>query len=265
MWSTRLPDYSVSGDSDTTVYLLHGLYGSREYWKFVTQRLLDRGLRVVAWDAPGYGQSPLDENYTLMSAADKCARLIGKTGTSRNIIFGHSMGGQIAMRTCQKIPGLISAVITTATIGYIGNKSPEEQKEFVQSRQLDDTKDSDVLTKNLAMVTGMMAKGASGRDVELVKIVAAETPKNAVQSSVNAVKNATDKEAIDALRAIRVPALIVAGAEDKVGEPAAMQRIANMIDDSQFAIVPGTGHYPWAEAPDAFFRILNPFLDRVLA
>jgi pimeloyl-ACP methyl ester carboxylesterase len=264
MWSTRLPDYSVSGDSDTTVFLLHGLYGSREYWKFVTQRLLARGLRVVAWDAPGYGQSPLDPDYSLMSAADKCARLIGKTGTARNIVFGHSMGGQTAMRVNQKIPGLVSAVIITATIGYIGNKSPEEQKEFVNARKLDDTQDSDVMAKNLALVTGMMAKGASGPDVDLVKIVAASTPKEAVQLSVNAVKNSTDKEAIDALQSIRVPALIVAGAEDKVGEPAAMQRIAKMVDNSQFATVPGTGHYPWAEAPDAFFKILNPFLDRVL-
>ena len=175
------------------------------------------------------------------------------------------MGGQIAMRTCQKIPGLISAVIITATIGYLGNKSPEEQKEFVNARQLTDTQDSDVMAKNLALVIGMMAKGASGQDVELVKVVAASTPKDAVQKSVNAVKNSTDNEAIEAIRSIRVPTLLVAGGDDKVGEPAAMQRIADMIEGSQFAVVPGTGHYPWAEAPDAFFKILNPFLDRVLS
>lgn len=265
MWPNRSPDYSVSGNSDTTVFLLHGLYGAKEYWRFVTERLLHRGLRVVAWDAPGYGLSPQDANFSLISAADSCAHLIGKTGSRRNIIFGQSMGGQIAMRTYGKIPGLISAVVVTATIGYLGNKTPEEQKEFVSSRQLQSTESSDVTAKNLSMVTSMMARGASGRDVDFVKAIASATPRSAVEAGLKAIKAAPDEEAIHALRSIRVPSIFIAGAEDLTGHPAGMQRISSMVENSKFETVKGCGHYPWAEAPDEFFSKLSPFLDRVLA
>ena len=36
-----LPDYQLSNDAGkVTVYLLHGIYGAKEYWRFVTQRLI---------------------------------------------------------------------------------------------------------------------------------------------------------------------------------------------------------------------------------
>ena len=50
----RLPDYTVTGEGKVTVFLLHGIYGSKEYWRYQTERLVARGYRVVAWDAPGY-------------------------------------------------------------------------------------------------------------------------------------------------------------------------------------------------------------------
>ena len=57
----RIPDHSVTGDGPVTIYLFHGAYGSKEYWKFMIARLVRRGFRVVAWDAPGYGLSPLPD------------------------------------------------------------------------------------------------------------------------------------------------------------------------------------------------------------
>ena len=49
----RLPDYQVTGEGKVTIFLLHGIYGSKEYWRPQTQRLVAPGYRVVAWGAPG--------------------------------------------------------------------------------------------------------------------------------------------------------------------------------------------------------------------
>ena len=57
----RFPDYQVSGAGDTTVFLLHGAYGAKDYFRYEIETLVRAGLRVVAWDAPGYGLSPLPE------------------------------------------------------------------------------------------------------------------------------------------------------------------------------------------------------------
>ena len=54
----NLPDYQVTNDNGrVTVYLLHGIYGAKDYWRYQTQRLVERGYRVIAWEAPGYGIS----------------------------------------------------------------------------------------------------------------------------------------------------------------------------------------------------------------
>ena len=49
-----LPDYQLSNDAGkVTVYLLHGIYGAKEYWRPTIGRLIEHGYRVVAWEAPG--------------------------------------------------------------------------------------------------------------------------------------------------------------------------------------------------------------------
>ena len=49
-YSLRVPDFQVAGDSDTTVFLLHGAYGSKDYFRPEIETLVRAGLRVVAWD-----------------------------------------------------------------------------------------------------------------------------------------------------------------------------------------------------------------------
>jgi pimeloyl-ACP methyl ester carboxylesterase len=67
---------------------------------------------------------------------------------------------------------------------------------------------------------------------------------------------------VAAIRAVSVPALLVAGEVDQTGHAAGMKRVAGMIEGSDFAVVPGSGHYPWAENPAQFNRALFGFLDR---
>ncbi|HTF13659.1 MAG TPA: alpha/beta hydrolase, partial [Burkholderiales bacterium] len=91
----RMPDYQVTGEGRTTVFLLHGIYGAKDYWRYQTERLVARGYRVVAWDAPGYGISPLPDPFSFDVVAEAGAQLIRATAGERNVVFGHSMGGQI--------------------------------------------------------------------------------------------------------------------------------------------------------------------------
>ena len=63
-------------------------------------------------------------------------------------------------------------------------------------------------------------------------------------------------------RAISVPTLLVAGAEDQVGHPAGMRRVADMITGCELAVVSRAAHYPWAENPDEFNRHFFGFLGR---
>ena len=98
--TTRSP-----GRGKVTVFLLHGIYGSKEYWRPQTERLVARGYRVVAWDAPGYGLSPLPDPFTFDVVAEAGAQLVRALGSERNVFHGHSMGGQITPRIRLKVAG----------------------------------------------------------------------------------------------------------------------------------------------------------------
>jgi 3-oxoadipate enol-lactonase len=258
----RMPDYTVSGDGQMTVFLLHGIYGSKEYWRPQTERLVAKGYRVVAWDAPGYGISPLPDPFDFDIVADTGARLIRALGTERNVVHGHSMGGQITPRIRLKAPDRIHGIVISSTIGYFANRTKEEQEEFVRKRTAPPPPGTDPVTANLMVVNSMLGPTSRGPEVELVRHWASRTPSDTVKAAVKAVQTWPEADAIAGFKAINIPALLVAGEVDQVGHPAGMKRVAAMINGCEFGIVSGSGHYPWAENPEEFNRYFFAFLSK---
>jgi len=257
-----MPDYQVSGEEEVTVFLLHGIYGSKDYWRYQTERLVARGYRVVAWDAPGYGISPLPDPFTFDVVAEAGAQLIRALGSERNVVHGHSMGGQITPRIRRKVPELVQGIVISSTIGYFANRTKEEQEEFVRKRTAPPPPGTDPVTANLLVVNSMLGPTSSGPEVDLVRRWASRTPPETVKAAVKAVQSYPEADAVSGFRAIAVPTLLVAGEVDQVGHPAGMKRVADMIPRCEFGIVPGSGHYPWAENPAEFNRYFFGFLDR---
>lgn len=258
----RLPDYTASGEGKVTVFLLHGIYGSKEYWRPQTERLLARGYRVVAWDAPGYGLSQLPDPFSFDVVAEAGASLIRALGTERNVVHGHSMGGQITPRIRLKVPDRVHGIVISSTIGYFANRTKEEQEEFVRKRTAPPPPGTDPVTANRIVVDGMLGSTSKGPEVDLVRHWASLTPPDTVKAAVKAVQTWPEADAIAGFKAIAVPALLVAGEVDQVGHPAGMERVTRMIAGCEFGIVPGSGHYPWAENPAEFNRFYFGFLDR---
>lgn len=260
--TTRLPDYSVTGAGKVTVFLLHGIYGSKDYWRYVTERLVMRGFRVVAMDAPGYGLSPLPSNFSFDVVAEAAAQLVKAQGSERNVFFGHSMGGQITPRIRLKVPELVHGIVICSTIGYFANRTKEEQEEFVRKRTAPPPPGTDPVTANMMVVNSMLGPTSSGPEVDLVRLWASRTPPDTVKAAVKAVQTYPEADAVGAIKAVSVPALLVAGEVDQVGHPAGMKRVANMINGCEFGVVSGAGHYPWAENPGEFNPLLFSFLEK---
>lgn len=258
----RIPDHSITGDGSTTVYLFHGAYGSKEYWKFMIERLVTRGFRVVAWDAPGYGLSPLPEPVTLQKLADAAAVLVARTATERNIVFGHSMGGQLAPRIFARVGGLINALVISSTIGWFGNTSPEDQETFVQNRLGGVANAADMKNTARQVVTSMFGPDSRGNECELVTVVAASTQLATFKAVVGAIKSAGDEEAISAYSRISVPTLLLAGELDNTGKVSGMRRLNDLIKSSSLTVIDGVGHYGWAEKPDQVMAALDEFFAR---
>jgi len=63
------------------------------------------------------------------------------------------------------------------------------------------------------------------------------------------------------MREVSVPALLIAGAQDKVGRPDGMRELTAVIPGARFVCIEGAGHYSFAEQPGAFNAALLSFLD----
>jgi pimeloyl-ACP methyl ester carboxylesterase len=256
-----LPDHTVTGDGRrVTVFLLHGIYGSKEYWRYQTERLVRDGYRVVAWDAPGYGLSPLPDAFSFEVVAEAGAALIRTLGSERNVLHGHSMGGQITPRIRLKVPERVHGIVISSTIGYFANRTKEEQEEFVRKRTAPPPAGTDPVTANRMVVDSMLGPASGGPEVDLVRHWASHTPPETVKAAVNAVQSYPEADAVSGFRAIGVPTLLVAGEVDQVGHPAGMKRVADMIAGCEFAVVAGSGHYPWAENQAEFNQAFFGFL-----
>ncbi|KUE85137.1 hypothetical protein ASL20_30395 [Cupriavidus necator] len=256
----RLPDHEVVGDGPFTVFLLHGAYGSRQYFCEEIATLVRRGYRVVAWDAPGYGLSPLPGSYSIDMAAQACADLVDAVGTRTNVLFGHSMGGIIAPLAAVKLGGeRVHGLVVSATVGSFSAKSKEDQRVFLEERIAPLAQGKTLSAAAEPLLRTMLAPTSSGPLVDLVLQVAMQTRTDTFMAAINAI---VDYKGMPTLAQVRVPTLAIAGELDTVGKPEQMRQLAQAVEGAEFVSVPNAAHYAWAEQPEVFNTALFDFLDR---
>lgn len=102
--------------SDTKpLILLHGALGSAEQLSPLSSRLGEY-VEAHPLDLPGHGDQPLDDRpFTLASFAAHVEQYVQKQGLQQPLVFGHSMGGAVAMMLARQRPGLLGGIVTLGT------------------------------------------------------------------------------------------------------------------------------------------------------
>lgn len=259
MGERTMPDYQVSGEGEITVYLLHGAYGSKEYWRWTTDTLNRAGYRVVAWDAPGYGISPVPASFTMASAAAVLARLVDATAGRRNVMLGHSMGGMVAQAYVDAHPGRMDALVLSSTTHSWNHSGPEWQQEFLRTRVLPITQGRTIPEYAPALLREMMGPGAGGPVVEhvLQQVVLMRT--EAFQKAIAGIAQYFGE---DVLPRIDVPVMCIAGELDITCPPRVLRHIAAQVRRGEYHEMAGVGHFGWAERPDEYHGVVLDFLKR---
>jgi pimeloyl-ACP methyl ester carboxylesterase len=236
------------------VILVHGAALDHSVWQWQARSLAHHGWSVLAVDLPGHGRSPGPVRKSIEALADWVASLIEVATFARAAVVGHSMGSLVALDTALRYPSSVSKL---ALIGIAAPMPVGE--EFLAAARDDSPAAFDMET------TWGHARGAllAQSPVPGLSIVGASRQLNAraacgVQYADLAACNAYRPSA-EALRALSVPTLVVAGKRDQMTAFNAGRELAAQIPNAQLAAL-DAGHSMMNEAPRETLVLLRRFL-----
>ena len=246
--------YEDMGSGDPIVFI-HGHPFNHTMWN--DQALLADRYRLILPDLRGYGQSGGETSRTMMDEmALDLAHLLDMLKVDQAVICGLSMGGQIALEFYRLFPARVRALIIAdsdargetpesyqrrmdliALIERIGMRQYTEEHihEYIAPGSLQNQKVYDHL---FSMMAGTRASA----------VVAAHRGR------------AERRDHTGALASITVPTLLVVGSEDHFTPPSVMEAMQARIPGARLVTIPGAGHLPNMETPEAFNQAVESFL-----
>lgn len=257
-----LPAHISRGSGEVAIVMLHGVGGGKEAWTPQLDAIADAGYRAVAWDAPGYGQSPTIEPYDMPGLARALERLIDALGAARCVVIGHSMGGMVAQDAVAAFPAKIAGLILSATSPAFGKADGAWQRAFLDKRLGPLDAGQTMADLAPALVAGMIGPDAAPAGVRLATEVMARVPCETYRKALHAIVRFDRR---DALGDIRVPTLAIAGGSDANAPPAVMEKMAARIAGAEYRVLAGCGHLSNLERPGPFNDIVRAWLARHFA
>jgi pimeloyl-ACP methyl ester carboxylesterase len=237
--------------------LLHGYVGDgRSTWRRQLEELSDE-FTVVAWDAPGAGQSSdPPESFRLADYADCLAAFAAALGLQRPHVAGLSFGGTLALELCRRHPGVPrTLVLASAYAGWAGSLPPREvERRLGQALDL-----ADVPPDRFAreVIPTLFSASASPQTVEEVVASVSEFHPAGLRAMARSVAEADLR---DMLAGIDVPTLLVYGDEDVRAPLDVAEELHASIPGSRLVVLPGAGHVCNVEAAERFNTAVRSFL-----
>jgi pimeloyl-ACP methyl ester carboxylesterase len=110
----------LAAPDGAAVILHHGTPESRVLADWWDEPLRRRGLRLVAFDRPGYGERPARPGRRVVDVARDVEALADRLGLERFATVGFSGGGPHALATAAMLPSRVIAAATIAGVGPHG-------------------------------------------------------------------------------------------------------------------------------------------------
>ncbi len=116
--SGRVVSYAAIGDSNESLPVLffHGTPGSRRQLEWLPAVLRD-GLRWIAFDRPGYGESDRQPGLTLAEVAATSEALVNRLGLDAFHVLGFSGGGPYALACAHAMPERVRCAHLVSGLG----------------------------------------------------------------------------------------------------------------------------------------------------
>jgi pimeloyl-ACP methyl ester carboxylesterase len=242
--------YEVHG-SGPPLLLTHGFSSTSAMWQSQIAALSKRH-QLVLWDMRGHGQSDYPSDPAVYSEAltvADMAALLDAVGADKAIVGGLSLGGYMSLAFYRAHRNRVRALLIIDTgPGFKKDDARDAwNKRAYETADRFDRDGLDVLktfSRERSMVTHRNASGLA--------------------LAARGMLTQRDARVIESLPDIKVPSLIVVGADD-TPFLAASDYMAAKIPGAQKVVIPAAGHAVNIDQPQAFIDAVLPFLDHLEA
>ena len=238
--------------------LIHGSGASGACWGPVVGALAGHH-HVIRVDLPGCGQSPPAPSYGVPEQAGRVAVLLDGLGLRHVALAGHSSGGYVATALAEQRPDLVGSLALISTGPSLDALLPQPL----------------ILRALLAPPLGpllwpirsdaMIRRGISAttaRPVDIPGDAVADLKNITYRAFRKVLRNngayVAERSVPGRLAGLGVPVLVIFGAADPRYEPSSAHRYG-AVPNARVEMLPGVGHLPILEAPEATSELLLRF------
>ncbi|MGW4487102.1 alpha/beta fold hydrolase [Amycolatopsis sp. NPDC004368] len=252
--------YRTSSGSGPAVVFVHGNSSSSAAWAGVLDSPFGRRFRVLALDLPGHGESAPDPSaYSIPGYAHVVADFAEAADAGDAVLVGWSLGGHIALSASARLPGVRGIVVhgtppvsSAADLGTAFLPNPAVATGFTGEVSREAA---------LAYARSQLAPGSPRPVDEAVAHILATDPE-ARAGLGRSLQSADNPDERSIVAGSRVPVAILHGAQEQLVNLEYLRTITSpRLWRGEVQVLPGAGHTPQAETPEAYLALLTEFLD----
>lgn len=236
------------------VVFLHGLLGSSRSWAFQFGRL-SRNYRMIAWDAPGFGQSALVP-ASIDAYVEALREFVAGIGQPKVALVGHSMGGTVAACFAATFPEPVSRLVLSCSHAGYGDPetAPMSTKFERRMRELDEI---GPVAYGVNRARDLLPPSASASVFDHAAGIASEANPEGLRRATRMLQRADNRPLLPRLS---MPTLILTGEMDADVQPSLKAELLRLTPTARHVEMPGLAHAPYLEAPDYYSNLIEGFL-----
>jgi 3-oxoadipate enol-lactonase len=250
--------YTVMG-SGPDVVLLHAFPSSHEMWLPVAEKVAQR-YRVTLIDLRGHGDStPGEGPATMQKHAGDVARVCREAGVGTAVFGGVSIGGYILFEFWRRYREQVRALMLCNTRA----SADTEEARLSRLKSAEEVLQRGPEQFLESMLLKLLGESTRRNRPDLVA-AARKTMRGSTAGIAAAQRGMAERsDSMATLKTIKVPTLILAGAEDTLIPMAEADAMQRDIRKGELRVIPQAGHYSVFERPEESTRVIRGFLDGV--
>lgn len=185
--------YTDSGKGIALVFL-HGFLENSTIWNpFIPK--LNKNHRVVCIDLLGHGQTDcLGYIHTMEAMAEAVFAVLKHLKLKKYVLFGHSMGGYVALALAEKYPGNLKGLCLINST----SRADSEERKLNRERAIEVVKENHkiFISMSIANLFAENNRGKFSKEIEDLKIEALKMPVQGIVAALEGMKIRPNREVL---------------------------------------------------------------------